>query len=71
MYTFGEISSQRPLLGDNSNCELSGQPRTGDRSFAELVEGAIGTRNIYRCESCTQIPPFIMMTKMDRRTLGR
>lgn len=30
---------------------LSGQPRTGDRYFAELVERVIGTENIYRCES--------------------
>ena len=50
---------------------LSGQSRTGNHLFAELVERAIGTDGIYRCKSCTQMSLLFAMTEMDRCTLGR
>lgn len=65
------MSLQRPLLGHDLKYRLSGQPRTGDRPFAELVERVIGAGNIYRCKSYIQISPFVTMTKMDRCALGR
>ena len=61
LYTVGEISPHRPFLDGNSNYAWSGQPRTGNRNrlFAELVERTIGTEGIYRCKSCTQMPPLL------------
>ena len=70
-YTLLVSYPAHPLLADNSNYVLSGQPRAGNGPFVELVERAIGTEGIYRCKSCTQISPFLAMTKIDRRTLGR
>ena len=60
----------RPMDVD-SNYAWLGQPRTGDRTFAELVERAIGIDAIYRCKFYTQMWLFSAMTEMDRCTPGR
>ena len=53
LYTFGERRCSILSLNVNSKCAIPGQPRTGNRPFAELVEDAVGIENTFRCKSCT------------------
>ncbi|KIJ68022.1 hypothetical protein HYDPIDRAFT_107601 [Hydnomerulius pinastri MD-312] len=65
--SIASIAIQHTFPGKAISLYTFGQPRTGDPAFAELVEGAIGVENIYRCVHLIDGVPTMIPTKLGYR----
>ncbi|KAF9227109.1 alpha/beta-hydrolase [Gyrodon lividus] len=65
--SIASIAINHTFPGRPINVYTSGQPRTGNAAFAELVEGAIGVENVYRCVHLIDGVPTMIPTNLGYR----
>ncbi|KAF8549757.1 alpha/beta-hydrolase [Imleria badia] len=65
--SIASVAFSHTLSGRRVALYTFGQPRTGDRAFAELVERAISTDGIYRCVHSVDGVPTMIPTRLSYR----
>jgi len=68
--SIASLAVSHTVLGRKVSLYTFGQPRTGNRPFADLVERTIGTDNIYRCVHLIDGVPTMIPTQLGYRHFG-